>query len=223
MNKEGILLVNKSKNVLSFQLVKILRKITKIKKIGHAGTLDPCASGLMIMLIGKKYTKKASHFIKHDKEYLAKLHLGYITKSFDIEEDAQFVSDKIPTLEEIENVLKNFQGTIKQIPPMYSAKKINGQKLYNLARKNITIPRKPTFQTVATKLLDYSYPFLDLKIKCSKGTYIRSIANDIGNMLKCGAYLHALTRIKCGPFELKNAIKQECLNEKTDLLPFLIK
>lgn len=219
----GILLVNKAKNKTSFSIIHLLRKLTKIKKIGHAGTLDPFATGLMIILLGRDYTKKSFTFLTQEKQYLCKIHLGFKTKSYDSEEKLEFVSDKTPTLNEIKNVINEFQGTIEQIPPMYSAKKMNGQKLYHLARKDITVERKPTKITLLTKLIAYNYPYLELDITCSKGTYIRSIANDIGEKLQTGAYLHTLTRIRCGSFNLKNAIDQNSLNENTNIQSLLQK
>jgi len=219
----GILLVNKSKNKTSFSIVNLLRKITKITKIGHCGTLDPFATGLMLMLIGKEYTKKSSIFLNQEKEYECKIHLGYTTKSFDPEEKLEFCSKKIPTLKEMQNIIEEFQGTLDQIPPMYSAKKIMGQKLYNLARKNIIVKRKPNKINIKTSLLSYNYPYIELKIICSKGTYIRSIANDIGQRLKTGAYLHSLIRTRCGLFLLKDAIDQDNLNENKNIKPLLLK
>ena len=219
----GILLVNKSKNKSSFSIVHLLRKLTKIKKIGHAGTLDPFATGLMIMLIGKKYTIQSSLFLNQEKQYHCKIHLGFVTKSFDPEENLEFFSDKIPSLEEVQNAAAEFQGTIDQIPPMFSAKKINGQKLYHLARRDITIERKPVQVNVHTKLISYEYPYLELDITCSKGTYIRSIANDLGVKLKTGAYLHTLTRTRCGRFFLKSAIDQDLLDESTNFQTLLLK
>lgn len=219
----GILLVNKTKNKSSFSIVHILRKITHVKKIGHCGTLDPFATGLMIMLIGKEYTKKSNTFLSEDKQYICKIHLGYTTKSYDPEEKLEFYSDKIPTIDELKEALKYFQGEIDQIPPMYSAKKVNGQKLYDLARKDIFIERKPSRINLKTTLISYDYPFIDLDITCSKGTYIRSIANDLGIKLKTGAYLHTLNRTRCGNFLLKNALDQEALNENINFHPLLIK
>lgn len=219
----GILLINKSKNTTSFDLVSLLRRLTKIKKIGHCGTLDPFATGLMIMLLGKTYTKRSNDFINFDKTYICQLHLGYITKSFDTEEKRVFYSKKKPTLEEVKQTLKDFQGNIEQLPPMFSAKKINGQRLYKLARKGIEIKRKKIKVNVQTKLLNFKYPYLHLEITCSKGTYMRAIANDIGKKLKTGAYLTDLTRIRCGPYFLKDALCQEMLNDKVNLTEFLIK
>jgi tRNA pseudouridine55 synthase len=218
----GILLINKSEKKPSFSLVNILRKLLKIKKIGFAGTLDPFAKGLMIMLIGKDYTKRSQDLTNFNKTYTCSLHLGYSTKTFDTESKKEFISDKKPENEEVENILKEFQGNILQTPPMFSAKKVNGQRLYKLARQNIEIKREKIQVRIKTTLLKYRYPFLDLEIECSKGTYIRSIANDIGNKLNTGAYLTSLTRIKTGPFDLKDAILQEDL-EKINLKDFLIK
>ncbi|MBN2479908.1 MAG: tRNA pseudouridine(55) synthase TruB [Parachlamydiales bacterium] len=211
-NFEGILLVNKSQNKSSFSIVSILRKVLKVKKIGHCGTLDPFADGLMVMLIGKKYTRQSNLFLNQDKEYLAKLHLGYITNTFDTESEKEFVSDKVPTIDEIEKALDNFKGKIKQIPPMFSAKKVNGQKLYELARKGITIKREPIdIEIFKLEIFKYEYPFLQIRVKCSKGTYIRTLANDIGEKLNTGAYLSSLTRTKCGDFDIKDAIDQDKL------------
>jgi tRNA pseudouridine55 synthase len=221
-DNSGILLINKTKGKSSFTLVNLLRKITKIKKIGHAGTLDPFATGLMIMLIGKEYTKKSLIFMNYEKEYLCKIHLGYTTKSFDPEEKLEFVSKKVPTNEELNQLLNQFQGKLKQIPPMYSAKKINGQRLYLLARKNIIIEREPIEISLTTQLISYNYPYIELKIICSKGTYIRSIANDLGQKLDCGAYLKELTRTRCGKFYLKDAIDQNDLETKKINLPTFI-
>ncbi|HEU63912.1 MAG: tRNA pseudouridine synthase B [Candidatus Anoxychlamydiales bacterium] len=219
----GILLVNKSKNKTSFSLVSLLRKLTKIKKIGHAGTLDPFATGLMIMLIGKEYTQKSSNFITFDKTYVCRLHLGYTTKTFDTEAEKVFHSKKEPTIQEVEEVLKEFQGDIEQTPPMFSAKKVNGQRLYKLARQGLSIKREKIKINVKTTLLSFEYPYIDLEITCSKGTYIRTIANDIGEKLKTGAYLITLTRTRCGPYFLKDATPQENLDENVNLSGLLIK
>lgn len=222
-NQVGILLVNKAEDKTSFSIVSILRRLTHIKKIGHAGTLDPFATGLMVMLIGKDYTKKSEYFINHDKEYLCTLHLGFTTKTFDTESEKKIYSDKIPTLQEIKQVLDLFQGKQQQIPPMFSAKKINGQKLCNLARKGICVKREPININIEIKLISYSYPYLELNISSSKGTYIRSLANDIGEKLKTGAYLIKLVRVRCGSFYLKDAIDQQKLDANINLSPLLIK
>lgn len=206
LNKEGILLINKSRGPTSFSLVAILRRLTGIKTIGHAGTLDPFATGVMVMLLGRPFTRLSSRFLEQDKEYLAKARLGIATDTFDCEGKPLFTSDKIPTLDEIKEALKSFQGTILQVPPMFSAKKKDGKKLYELARQGKEVEREPVQVTVHTELLSYEYPYLDLRISCSKGTYVRSIADDLGKMLQCGAHLHELVRLRSGTFHLKDCV-----------------
>lgn len=221
-NNSGILLVDKETTHTSFHLVTLLRRLTKIKKIGHAGTLDPFATGVMVMLIGSEYTQKSSEFLNHDKQYRANLHLGVETDSYDI--DGQIVSknDRIPTLQEVESAILSFQGEIQQIPPMFSAKKIKGQKLYDLARKGIEIERPPVAVKVSIQLLRYEYPQLEILVDCSKGTYIRSLAHDIGKLLGTGAHLSSLTRTKSGPFSLSECIPQSALiNPNTDISSYL--
>lgn len=224
MKSEGILLINKEKGKSSFNIISSLRRLTNVKKIGHSGTLDPLATGLMVILIGKNYTKKSNHFLNHDKEYLAEITLGQISDTFDGEGEITSFSSKIPTIEELSKALSNFQGHIQQIPPMFSAKKINGQKLYMLARKGICIDRKPISVTLNTELVDYLYPLVNLKINCSKGTYIRSLANDLGKILGCGGFLSSLCRTRVGPYSLKDSLDQKLLYEKDfNIFPFLKK
>lgn len=208
---EGILLVDKEAGVTSFHLVSLLRKITQIKKIGHAGTLDPFATGLMVMLIGKQFTKKSDSFLNDDKEYRAILQLGVVTDTFDKDGTITEKNEKMPTLLEIEATLQTFQGNILQVPPMFSAKKINGKKLYEYARKNITIERAPVPVSLQIQLIQYCYPHLEIHVSCSKGTYIRSLAHDIGQKLGCGAHLIALSRTRSGNFHLSQAIPQNQL------------
>lgn len=210
---EGVLLVNKSRGKTSFSLVHILRKTTGVKKIGHAGTLDPFATGVMILLIGKNYTRQSDQFLHQEKEYFATLRLGIATDSFDCEGTPTAHSDKIPTLSEIENALAHFQGKVKQVPPMFSAKKIKGKKLYELARKGITIEREPVEVTLETKLIAYEYPILKLHIRCSKGTYIRSLGHDLGQILGSGAHLQELERIRSGPFTLDASLPSDQLHD----------
>jgi tRNA pseudouridine55 synthase len=201
-SREGILPVNKLKGKTSFSLISMLRALTKIRTIGHAGTLDPFADGVMILLIGKSFTRLSNQFLNQDKEYLATLCLGITTDTYDIEGKVIAESSHVPTLEEVESVLLKFQGTILQTPPMFSAKKVHGKKLYELARKGITIERQSVPVTLRITLVDYSWPYLTLKVHCSKGTYIRTLAFDIGTLLSCGAHLSALTRTRSGLFSL---------------------
>lgn len=206
LKTQGILLLDKPAGKTSFHLVAVLRKLLGVKKIGHAGTLDPFATGVMVMLIGKPYTSMAEKLQCHDKAYRATVHLGIETDSYDIDGTTVAQSEINPTLSEIEDALQNFQGTIDQLPPMFSAKKQGGKKLYELAREGKTVERQPKRVTVKTTLVDYSYPNLILDIECSKGTYIRSIAQDLGQILKCGAHLSKLVRTRSGPFSLDECI-----------------
>ena len=222
MNKTGILLVNKTTGGTSFQLVALLRRLTKIEKIGHAGTLDPLATGVMVMLIGREFTRKSDEFLMHDKKYQAILTLGAATDTFDKEGQITFKSDLVPTLSEIEQTIHRFQGEILQMPPMFSAKKIKGQKLYDLARKGITVERKEVPIQLKTQLIRYEYPYLEITVECTKGTYIRSIASEMGELLKCGAHLSSLCRLRSGPFGLEECISQDLLTTpQFDITPHL--
>ncbi len=202
----GILLVDKPKGRTSFSLIPFLRKLSGLQTIGHAGTLDPFATGVMVILLGKPFTKLSDQFLSNDKEYIAQVRLGIATDSFDCDGKEISNSEKIPTREEIEESLKKFQGTILQTPPMFSAKKVKGKKLYELARKGIEIERQPVEVTLSTRLLDYNYPLLDLAITCSKGTYIRSIADELGKALGCFGHLSALIRTRSGTFHLRDCL-----------------
>jgi len=224
VKEEGILLLDKERGRTAFYLVKVLRKISGIHKIGHAGTLDPFATGLMVMLLGRPYTKIANHFLNDDKEYVAVIKLGQATDTFDCDGQPTKKSDRIPTLSTIEEVVSEFQGAIEQIPPMFSAKKVRGQRLYALARKGIEIERQPIQIHVAITLLDYSYPHLKIRVSSSKGTYIRSIANDIGEKLECYGHLTALKRTRSGFFHLKDCIDAKILSEPSfSYIPYLRK
>jgi tRNA pseudouridine55 synthase len=211
---QGILLLDKPKGKTSFYLVHLLRKLTSIRKIGHAGTLDPLATGVMVMLVGSQATKTANTHILHDKEYEALILLGSTSDSYDLDGQIVSTSPIIPTLSEIEEGLNYFQGAIEQIPPMFSAKKHKGKKLYELARQGRVVERKPSSVVVKTKLLSYSYPYLTLHIECSSGTYIRTIAHDLGQMLGCGALIAELQRTRSGPYRIENCIPTSALEEE---------
>lgn len=208
---EGILPINKPVGKTSFHMVSLLRRVTGIRTIGHAGTLDPFATGVLVLLIGKNYTRLSNQFLNQDKQYRARIHLGISTETYDPEGEIMQTSDLIPTREEIDNTVLQFQGTILQVPPMFSAKKVQGKKLYELARKGITIEREPVQVTLRIETLGYAYPYLDLNVHCSKGTYIRSLAHDIGQMLGCGAHLSALERVRSGVFTIDECCEVERL------------
>ncbi|MDD4289689.1 MAG: tRNA pseudouridine(55) synthase TruB [Patescibacteria group bacterium] len=210
------LLVDKEPGKSSFFVIKQLRKITNIKKIGFSGTLDPIASGLLIIAISNA-TKflDAFHFL--NKIYTAKIELGKISDTYDTEGNIKNIKiNKKPSLVEIKNIIdKNFIGDILQTPPIFSAKKIKGKNAYELARKGEEVKIKSVkIKIDDLKIKKYKYPFLELEISCSRGTYIRSIANDLGEKLKTGGILVKLKRSQIGNFNLKNAIKQKRLDKK---------
>lgn len=215
-NSSGILLVDKPKGKTAFSLVARLRKILNIQKIGHAGTLDPFATGVMVMLIGKEYTRRSDEFLCQDKEYIAEVLLGASTDTHDCDGVIQQTSDCIPSQEEINQAIEKFQGEIEQIPPMFSAKKVNGKKLYELARKGKVIERLPVKINVYTHLLNYNYPYVNLAIKCSKGTYIRCIAHDLGLALGCGAHLTNLRRTRSGSYRIEECFSGDKLFDTMD-------
>ncbi len=205
----GFILIDKPLGLSSHGVVNRLRRLSGIKKIGHAGTLDPQASGLMILAVAREATKNISKFVKMDKEYEAEIHLGVTTDTYDQEGQilSEYKGEKIDK-EKISAALSNFLGEQEQLPPMYSAKKINGQKLYNLARKGKEIDRPKSHITIHDlEILDYKWPILKLRVACSSGTYIRSLAADLGAFLGVGAYLSNLRRTKIGRFAIDQAVK----------------
>lgn len=221
-NNNGILLVDKAAGSTSFHLVGLLRRLTRIEKIGHAGTLDPFATGVMVMLIGREFTQKSDQFLNSDKQYRAKLTLGIATDTYDLEGQVTSRSDLVPTLAQINTAIAPFQGETLQIPPMFSAKKIEGKKLYDLARKGVTIERQPVKVRMEIKLLSYTYPELEIEVTCSKGTYIRSLAHDLGHALGAYAHLSSLMRLRSGSYHLDECLPQAKLKiPQFDIAPFL--
>lgn len=229
--KSGFLLVNKPKNWTSHDVVGYLRKITGIKKIGHAGTLDPFATGLLIVGVGREATKNIDTFKALPKEYIATLKLGATSDTQDstgiikikkscCSETTPRAWQESPTTEEpcpeqnkeqisekeVKNILQSFLGKQKQTPPMFSAKKINGKKLYELARKGIEIERQPNnIEISVIDLLEIKNFKLKIKVQCSTGTYIRTLCHDIGEKLKIGAYCDELERTSIGSYSLVKA------------------
>jgi tRNA pseudouridine55 synthase len=209
LSSEGILLIDKPLGRTSFFAVHVIRKKTGQKKVGHAGTLDPFATGLLVLLLGKSWTKRAGDFLHHDKEYEAVFSLGKATDTYDCEGKTTRESPYVPSKDELEEVLRFFQGDYDQTPPMFSAKKIDGTRLYELARKGIEVERKRVRVSITTTLLSYTYPYVSLHIQGSKGTYIRSIAHDLGERLGCYAHVSSLRRVRSGPFYLEQALPLE--------------
>jgi tRNA pseudouridine55 synthase len=187
---------------------------TKKLRVGHAGTLDPFATGLLIIGVGRESTRRLDEFKKMPKTYIAEIKLGQTSNTYDKTgtiSDFKSENKKI-TRKEILSIVKTFIGRQLQTPPMFSAKKINGQRLYDLARKGIEIDRKPNEIDInKIKVIKYAWPILKIEVQCSAGTYIRSLAHDIGHKLGTGAYCQELVRTKIGKFLLKKAINLDTL------------
>lgn len=216
-NNAKFFLIDKEGDKTSFSIISQIRKILNIKKVGFSGTLDPMANGLMIVACGHA-TKFLDAFHILNKVYKAKIEFGKVSDTYDAKGIVTLNNSKIiPTIKKIEDIIaKKFSGEILQAPPIFSAKKINGKKMYELARKGKNIDIKKEKITINNiKILKYKYPFLELEIDCSKGTYIRSIANDLGEILKTGAILTKLQRTKIGPFGVIDSIKQATLDKAT--------
>lgn len=207
--REGIYGINKIKGVSSFDVIGYLRRISGIRKIGHAGTLDPLASGVLVVAIGKEYTKKISELVKQEKEYIALVNLGVNSETDDEEGEKEIINvKKIPNKNNVKKVIDKFIGEIEQTPPLYSSIKINGKPAYKYARKGKKIDIKSRkIQIKEIDILNYEYPLLKLRIVCGSGTYIRSLAYDIGMELKTGAYLKELIRTRVGNYLLENCIE----------------
>ena len=209
---DDIVLIDKPAGMTSFGVVARIRRVLSQQagwkvKVGHTGTLDPFATGLMILVTGKK-CREAAMYTKLDKWYEADIRLGQTSTTGDPEGELTSVSDRQPSQLETERVLQQFTGEIRQRPPIFSAIKINGQRAYKLARdgQEIEIPER-TVQVYAIELVDYTYPSLKIRAHVSSGTYIRSLAVDIGEKLGVGAYCHELRRTKIAEFDVQNAKK----------------
>lgn len=207
------LLINKPAGWTSFDAVNFIRKIVRQKtgdkkiKVGHAGTLDPFATGLLIIGIGREQTKRLDEFKKLPKTYLAAFRLGAVSDTYDSAgKTIENFNAAPPSNEDIDRVLKTFTGKQLQTPPMFSAKKVDGQRLYKLARQGKEVERKPVeIEIYDINLLKYEWPLLKIEVTCGAGTYIRSLANDLGQKLGVGAYCAELTRTKIGPYQLDDA------------------
>lgn len=212
---EGVIVVNKPKGITSFDVIRKLKKILKTKKIGHTGTLDPLAIGVMLVCVGKA-TKLASDLEAKDKVYIADFDIGYATDTYDIE--GKKIAENIIEVskENLEQSLKKFIGNIKQVPPMYSAIKIDGNKLYHLARKGIEVERPERDVTIEyINLLDFKDNKAKIETKVSKGCYIRSLIYDIGQNLGTYATMTALQRKQVGEYSLENSYNLEQIEEMT--------
>ena len=212
MDENRVILIDKPAGMSSFGVVARVRRRLRDEfghkvKVGHTGTLDPFATGLSILLSGKN-TKKSGEFLKLDKIYETTIKLGFVSDTGDIEGKIEKKNDRKIDLKEIREILKEFIGEIEQVPPKFSAIKVNGQRAYKLARagKDFEIPsRKVTIYKI--EILDYEYPILKIRCHVSSGTYIRTLAKDIGEALGIGAYCLELRRIKIGEYDVKDAEK----------------
>jgi tRNA pseudouridine55 synthase len=210
----GFLLINKPLGDSSFFVVKKLRQITHVKKIGHAGTLDPLATGLLICAVGRTATKQIDQIKGLTKEYLATIEFGRTSSSYDLDGEITVNNSAIElSKEKIEETLKNFLGEQVQMPPIFSAKKINGVPAYKLARRGLEVAVKPAkIRINQLEILSYKWPVLELRVICGAGTYIRSLAHDLGQKLGPGALLIGLKRTHIGSFTLSGAKELTDLN-----------
>ena len=205
----SILNFNKPKGRTSFWVVKQVRKLIKTK-VGHSGTLDPFATGVLLICTGKA-TKQVSELMNLPKHYIGEIELGITTNTDDLT-GAILKTRQIPdlTIEQIREICQSFIGDIYQLPPMFSAKKIKGRRLYKLARAGKVIERKPNLVHIEQiEVLSFSSPVIKIKVECSKGTYMRSLARDIGEKVGCGAHLKSLVRTQIGPYQLEDSLTIE--------------
>jgi len=214
--EEGqLLLIDKPYKWTSFDVIRKVRNLTNVKKVGHAGTLDPLATGLLIVCTGK-FTKRINEYMAQEKEYTGTITLGATTPTFDFESEPVNIKDTSNiTEEQIINATAAFTGEITQVPPMHSAIKKNGTRVYELARRGETIelePRKLFIKEFAITAVQM--PLVHVRVVCSTGTYIRSLANDFGVALNCGGYLSSLCRTRIGGYDLAAALSIEQLEEK---------
>ncbi len=214
MTKEGIILVDKPRGITSHDVVDVVRKKLKIKRVGHSGTLDPLAEGLLIILVGK-CTKLFSKFANFDKEYLGVLKLGEVTSTGDSQGEVTSRGEyKGISQEQIKEAFSLFLGASEQIPPMVSALRVKGKRLYDLARRGIVVERSPRkINILSLEILKINLPFVEFRVYCSKGTYVRKLAEDIGEKLGCGAHMVKIMRLNIGPFKIEKAVALDEINE----------
>jgi tRNA pseudouridine55 synthase len=206
-----MLLIDKPLNWTSFDVVRKLRRLVRTKKIGHAGTLDPLATGLLILCTGK-FTKRINEYMAQEKEYTGTMTLGASTPTYDLESEPVPRKDPADITPELvgEIIAKQFTGAIDQIPPAHSAIKVDGKRVYELARKGKEVKLEPRRITVKIfEITAFRLPVLEFRVVCSTGTYIRSLANDLGAALGCGGYLSSLRRTRIGEYGVDQALTME--------------
>lgn len=205
-----VLLINKPLEWTSFDVVRKIRNTCRTKKVGHAGTLDPLATGLLILCTGK-FTKRINEYMAQEKEYTGSFTIGATTPTYDLESEPEKFKDYSSiTIDQIHSATNKFKGEILQVPPMHSAIKKDGKRVYELARKGETIELEPRKLTISEfEITAVNLPIISFRVVCSTGTYIRSLANDYGQELHCGAYLSSLCRTRIGEFRLKDSFTME--------------
>jgi tRNA pseudouridine55 synthase len=210
---DGLILVNKPQNITSHDVVIAIRKILKTQKVGHYGTLDPLATGLVVVAVGKA-TRLFPFYSKKDKVYTGRIRLGFSTDTYDSSgKSTSKESLDFPSRETLLNTMKKFEGKIRQVAPPYSAKKYKGKPLYALVRGNKEFELKPCQVNILSfELNEYNPPYLEFNVGCSSGTYIRSLAHDLGQALSCGAHLSELQRTEVGDFRIEQSFSLEKIN-----------
>jgi len=222
--RHGFLLIDKPRGPTSHDMVYAVRKTLSERNVGHLGTLDPMATGLTVCAVGNKALKVVEFFNELPKEYIADITFGAVSSTYDAEGMIEKVEQKpgwtIPTIEEVKRIiLDKFSGKITQVPPAHSAIKIDGKRAYEMARKGEEVVMKSrTVEIKVCEILQYEYPYLQLRVECSSGTYIRSLAHDLGQMLRSGAHLSGLRRTKVGHWDIVDSVKPEDMTW-TDVLP----
>ncbi|MEW9093892.1 MAG: tRNA pseudouridine(55) synthase TruB [Clostridiaceae bacterium] len=210
----GVLNIFKPSGITSFDVVRMVKKAANTKKVGHTGTLDPLASGVLPICLGNA-TKIVDYIMNESKIYKATLKLGVVTDTYD--KEGKILKEETINLESkiVEECIKSFQGSIEQVPPMYSALKVNGKRLYQLAREGIEVERKARkINIYSIDILNVDLPYVTFQVHCSKGTYIRSLCYDIGEKLGVGASMWALERVKTGIFNIKDSLHIDNLNSE---------
>ncbi|MFQ5933551.1 MAG: tRNA pseudouridine(55) synthase TruB, partial [Dehalococcoidia bacterium] len=203
MNINGTLNLNKPRGHTSYDIVRLVKKLTRQKRVGHGGTLDPLASGVLPICIGQA-TRVTQFLAEADKSYEAEVVLGVATDTYDAEGKVVKTEDPSSiTYEDVEEALRSFRGSIEQVPPMYSAVKHEGKRLYELARQGVVVERKKRSTVIhRLEILKWDPPAVTLEVECGRGAYIRSLADDLGRGLGCGAHLKNLVRLSTGPFHI---------------------
>ncbi len=214
MELTGVLNVNKPAGMTSHDVVDVVRGLLKIRRVGHTGTLDPRATGVLPLCVGRA-TRISQFLTQADKEYVITMRLGITTDTLDADGKVVYRTEDIAVdPAKLREVLAGFVGEIEQVPPLFSAKKHRGERLYRLARRGETVDREPIRVKIhRLTLLSLDPPFIELQVECSKGTYARTLCDDIGRALGCGAHLYALTRIRSGRFVIEEALTLDALRQ----------